>query len=79
MALELGFRIPEDFAVIGFGDLDFTRQTAPGISSVSQNYSEIGARTAELLIGRIGSALPPVTEFVATTVIERESTRRNSN
>lgn len=79
-AMELGFRIPADFAVIGFGDLDFTREIAPGISSVSQNYQKIGARAAELLIGRIGSPpLPAVTEFVATTVAERESTRRNSN
>ena len=79
-AMELGFRVPADFSVIGFGDLDFTREIAPGISSVSQNYREIGARTAELLIGRIGSPLlPAVTGFVATTVIERESTRRNSN
>lgn len=77
-ALELGFRIPDDFAVIGFGDLDFSREITPGISSVSQNYRKIGARTAELLIGRIGTEQPAITEFIATTVAERESTRRNA-
>lgn len=70
-----GFRIPEEYAVIGFGNLNFGQEFCrPSLSTVSQNYREIGRCVTEKLIARLGSPALPEHCVVPTRVILREST-----
>ena len=48
-----GLRVPQDLAVIGFGDLDFAAGNNPAITTVSVDRKIIGQRAATLLMERI--------------------------
>ena len=48
-------RIPEEVAVIGFDDYDWTRITNPPLSVIKQPAYELGRRAAEIMLHRINS------------------------
>jgi len=48
-----GLRVPEDLAVFGFGDLPFSADTDPPLSTVRVDGAAIGQRAAQALIDRI--------------------------
>ncbi|MDN6280871.1 MAG: LacI family transcriptional regulator [Psychroflexus sp.] len=52
-AKDLGFEVPKDIAVIGFGDEETSYLTYPQMSYINQNPEEIGKTATELLIQRI--------------------------
>jgi DNA-binding LacI/PurR family transcriptional regulator len=45
-----GLRVPEDIAVIGYGDTRLSLLTTPELSSVNQRSRELGQRAAEILL-----------------------------
>ncbi|MDJ0034402.1 LacI family DNA-binding transcriptional regulator [Pantoea allii] len=48
-----GLRVPEDIAVMGFGDLDFAASNRPAITTISVDRMAMGQRAATLLADRI--------------------------
>lgn len=69
-----GLRVPQDLAVIGFGDLDFAAGNQPAITTVSVDRQVIGQRAATMLADRIEDK--PVDEEIVDIgfhFIERES------
>ncbi len=48
--LKMGYKIPEEVAVIGFGDLGLGEVFVPSMTCVAQPSFEMGQKTAELLI-----------------------------
>jgi LacI family transcriptional regulator, gluconate utilization system Gnt-I transcriptional repressor len=48
-----GLAVPNQLAIIGFGDADFAADTDPPLSTVHVDSVALGQRTAELLIERI--------------------------
>lgn len=50
---ELNFKVPEEVAVIGFGDFPICRIIEPGLSSVSHNPDKIGYEAAKSLLNQI--------------------------
>lgn len=75
-ALELGCRIPEDLAIVGFDDIEEGRFHTPSLTTVAPRKSELGRRAVQLLLSRIeGDTLGPATnEQVPYQLIVREST-----
>ncbi|MHA6194667.1 LacI family DNA-binding transcriptional regulator [Pseudomonas wadenswilerensis] len=71
-----GLRVPEDVAVMGFGNLEFAAHTHPRLSTVNVDGGRIGLRTAELLLQRIDGSLGRgvQVEDVGFSVVIREST-----
>jgi LacI family transcriptional regulator len=53
-AHEVGLRIPEDLALVGFDDFDLAVAIRPSITAVAQPVAEIGRRAGELLLRRLG-------------------------
>jgi DNA-binding LacI/PurR family transcriptional regulator len=47
---EMGLRVPEDIAVIGFDDLEFSGFTNPPLTTIRQPRYEMGQKSMELLI-----------------------------
>jgi LacI family transcriptional regulator len=45
-----GVRVPEDFAIVGYDDIDFAAAAAVPLSSVRKPRYELGRRAAELLL-----------------------------
>nr|WP_321456094.1 LacI family DNA-binding transcriptional regulator [uncultured Cohaesibacter sp.] len=74
-ALERGYRVPKDFAVIGFGNLDFAAYSSPSLTTISINRNAIGIHAADMLITRMKNE--PVDKKIIDVgfeIIEREST-----
>ncbi|GJG85785.1 LacI family transcriptional regulator [Gemmatimonadetes bacterium T265] len=61
-ARELGRRVPEDVAVVGFDDVPMARYVTPPLSTVRVAIDRFGARAVELALGaarRAAAGLPP--------------------
>ncbi|MDD1508767.1 LacI family DNA-binding transcriptional regulator [Pseudomonas sp. CNPSo 3701] len=52
-AAERGIRVPDDLAVMGFGDLNIAAHLQPSLSTVRINGAEIGLQAARALLQRI--------------------------
>jgi LacI family transcriptional regulator len=73
-ANELGLRIPDDFALVGFDDLNIATQLNPQLTTMRQPILEKGARAADLLIDLIeGKVKTPQRILLPTELIVRES------
>ncbi|KKX27123.1 LacI family DNA-binding transcriptional regulator [Rhizobium sp. LC145] len=75
--LALGYRIPEDMSVVGFGDFSAATQIAPNLTTVKVHGVEMGEVALRLLIERINaeseSLLPARRVLLASTFVERRS------
>ncbi|RMQ40654.1 putative transcription regulator transcription regulator protein [Pseudomonas cichorii] len=76
-AASRGLRVPEDLAVMGFGDLSSAAQVYPALSTVRVDGKRIGDQVAQALLERFkypaGSA-DPVRIDTGFTLIDRQST-----
>lgn len=74
---EAGYKVPDDFSVIGFDDIEVSRYVKPGLTTIRQDKLEMGRSAAELLLKMInepyGTYLPLI---LPVEVVERESCRR---
>lgn len=80
-AQALGIRVPDQLAVMGFGDYDFAAEMSPTLSSVSIDGKAIGTRAARFLVSRIEKAESAESEAVVDvgfSIIERESTLKDA-
>jgi LacI family transcriptional regulator, repressor for deo operon, udp, cdd, tsx, nupC, and nupG len=55
---QLGLRVPEDVAVVGFDDLELARLTSPPLTTVAFDPEELGAAAFELLLARLQGRRP---------------------
>ncbi|WP_326805457.1 LacI family DNA-binding transcriptional regulator [Streptomyces sp. NBC_01788] len=73
-----GLRIPEDISVVGFDDLPEAQYITPGLTTVRQPSTELGAAAVKLLIelsrGEDGGARAPARMELATELVVRAST-----
>ncbi len=73
-ARELGLRIPDDFALVGFDDMNIATQLNPPLTTIHQPVLEKGAHAANLLIDLIeGKVKTPQAILLPTELIIRES------
>ncbi len=71
-----GVRIPDDFEIVGYDDID-SAQTAPvPLTTVRQPQFEIGKAAAALLLAQAKAESPNQHISFSPRLIERESTRR---
>lgn len=72
-ARELGFKIPEDLAVLGFDDLDIADYV--GLSTIRQPLDESGRLAVEILLSRLNDPARPVRHVrLPLMIIERQTT-----
>jgi len=70
----LGFKVPEDIAIIGFTNGQISTLTDPGLSTVDQHGYEIGQEAARLMLERIADKNKPFqTRVIRTELIVRGS------
>jgi DNA-binding LacI/PurR family transcriptional regulator len=72
-----GRRIPEDVAVVGFGDAPEAAQA--GLTTVAADVTELGRRGARQLIGQIEGLRIRGLTLLSTELIERETTLRKTD
>jgi LacI family transcriptional regulator len=74
--LRLGYRIPEDVSVVGFGDYSAATQISPHLTTVKVHGQQMGAASVRLLDDRINGRVPSafsVRVHIASRIIERAS------
>lgn len=71
---ERGVRVPADVSVMGFDDQDFAAMWSPALSTVRQDFSDLGRRTFALLLEWIQTGVRPPDSIAAAEVVVREST-----
>jgi len=76
--LDAGFRIPEDIAVVGCGNLSYSDFLRVPLTSIDQDSSAIGKHAAELALSLVNSKtlVRPRTELVTPQLIVRASSTR---
>lgn len=71
---KLGYRIPDDFAVVGFDDLEISEYLDPQLTTVRQPLEKMAAAARDLLIARILERGKPFEQRVFDTeFVIRES------
>jgi len=71
---EAGIRVPDDVSVVGFDDTPEAAHFAPALTTVRQNFVEIGTRAVALLLGELHGASDLDREPIAPQLIVRAST-----
>lgn len=71
---ERGRRIPDDVSIIGFDDQPFAQMWYPAITTVSQDFVDLGSRTFGLLAQWLETDVRPADSAVSPRLIVREST-----
>jgi LacI family gluconate utilization system Gnt-I transcriptional repressor len=70
-----GLTVPDDMAVMGFGDVPFVADMVPALTTVRINGGQIGTLAAQFLIDRAeGRAVDPRIVDVGFSIVERDST-----
>lgn len=70
-----GIRVPDDIALIGFGDMDFSNCCTPTISTVKPPREEIGDRVAEFLLAGIAGNAADISINLGFDLLIRESSQ----
>jgi DNA-binding LacI/PurR family transcriptional regulator len=72
---ERGRRVPDDVSVVGFDDLPDAGSYIPPLTTVHQDFAEVGRRCVDTLLRQIrGEAPQPGTTLVPTRLVVRQST-----
>ncbi len=69
-------RIPEDFVVVGFDNLDRGRYTSPSLTTISQNIFDQGTESVRMLYELIEGEMVPDSYSLQAEPIFRNSTNR---
>jgi LacI family transcriptional regulator len=78
--LEAGLRIPQDIAIVGAGNVNYSGLLRVPLTTVDQSSGLIGDRAAELLSHCMDARKPPATQriLIPPRLIVRESSHRGS-
>ena len=69
-----GYRVPEDFSVLGFDDIPFANNFTPGLTTIRQPRQHIGEKAMSLLLDRLANrTLSVQTHLLHGDLIVRES------
>lgn len=74
---EAGRRVPEDVSVVGFDDVPESPFFSPPLTTVRQNFGEVGDRAFELMLERVSAPDPggaPGHRVVEPELVVRDST-----
>jgi DNA-binding LacI/PurR family transcriptional regulator len=75
---EAGRRIPEEVSVVGFDDIPESPYFTPPLTTVRQDFGEVGSRSLRVLVRTIESVAagerPPTGSLVSPELVVRAST-----
>jgi DNA-binding LacI/PurR family transcriptional regulator len=71
---EVGRRVPEDVSVIGFDDQPVAAMWSPSLTTVHQDFVDLGRRVFGLLLSLVSTGVSPRTSSAKPRLVIREST-----
>ncbi|WP_128255360.1 LacI family DNA-binding transcriptional regulator [Falsirhodobacter deserti] len=69
-----GVRVPLEFSVAGFDDIELAEHATPGLTTIRQERAEIGATAARTLLAILKGAVPEAATVLPVRLVERGST-----
>jgi LacI family transcriptional regulator len=71
---ELGYRVPDDFSLVGFDDIPMVQLTSPSLTTIRVGRKALGQVAVQLLLERIRALdRPAIKAIVGVTLVERAS------
>ncbi|WP_460750190.1 LacI family DNA-binding transcriptional regulator [Myceligenerans cantabricum] len=70
---EAGLRVPEDVSLVGFDDVEGADQFIPPLTTVRQQFAELGRRSVELLFEAVAGKTP-AGDLITPELVVRSST-----
>jgi len=70
---DAGVRVPDDISVVGFDDIPVAAHVAPTLTTVHQEFRELGRRAVRMLLSQIRGEETPEFGPLQTAVRDRES------
>lgn len=70
---DAGLRVPEDVAVVGFGDIDVSAYLSPALTTMAVPYEEIARSAMDLMLRQIGGEDTTEQVTLRSRLIVRES------
>lgn len=52
-AKEIGWRVPKDISIVGFGDVPFSSMTDPPLTTIREPFQQMGMEAAGILLDRV--------------------------
>lgn len=77
-AKSLGRKVPEDLSVVGYDDIILSSYSNPPLTTISQNFFQLGYQAAHLLVNMLEGKSEPQVVTMSTKLIKRNSTAKNS-
>jgi len=77
IAIELGFKIPEELSIIGFGDIGLKISSGQRLASVSIDMKGMGEQAVNLLVNQIYGKENELRRILLSTQIKEHKTIRN--
>ncbi|MCK6067682.1 MULTISPECIES: LacI family DNA-binding transcriptional regulator [Microbacterium] len=71
-----GLDVPGDISIVGFDDIPEAAHFAPPLTTVRQDFGELGRRCVDLLLGTADPSAEPVSAAIEPELIVRASTGR---
>jgi DNA-binding LacI/PurR family transcriptional regulator len=71
---EAGRSVPDDVSVVGFDDMPEAEFFTPPLTSVRQDFTEVGERALHLMLGRLDDGAAPERVVIAPQLVVRAST-----
>ena len=75
---ERGRRVPEDVSVVGFDDIPEAEFFRPSLTTVHQDFNEVGRRGLELLLARIDHADTQSSVSISPSLVSARELRRTA-
>ena len=77
---EIGIKVPGQLSVIGFDNLALSGYISVPLTTIAQNFYQIGKRSAEIIMDKISGGSKIVTrEYIPSALVERKSCRKIEN
>jgi DNA-binding LacI/PurR family transcriptional regulator len=76
---ESGRSVPGDVSVVGFDDIPEAAYFLPPLTTIRQDFDEMGGRAVRLLLELVGDGPGDPVLPVEPTLVERESTAPNNH
>ncbi|PRY65966.1 LacI family transcriptional regulator [Glaciihabitans tibetensis] len=73
---DMGLDVPGDISIVGFDDIPEAAHFSPPLTTVRQNFAELGRRAVAQLLSELGGEAPRGQEQITPELVVRSSTAR---
>lgn len=74
---EAGLKIPDDMSVMGFDNLDWSKDAVPPLTTINLPAGQMGHEVAQQIMNHVEDGIPLEAKFLDGQIVKRQSVRLN--